>query len=465
MQKLILRFAVVSIFLSLISATKESEIVNTKPNIIYIMADDLGYGDLGCYGQKIIPTPNLDKMAAEGLRFTDFYAGNTVCAPSRYALMTGLHMGHAYIRGNGEFPIRADEKTLPKAMKENGYSTGMYGKWGLGQSHNTGSPEKQGWDEFFGYATQGHAHRYYTNNLWEIKSGKCVEYKMDSLQHSHPVITNAALDFVKNHQKNPFFMYWAITMPHAEMYAPQETLKKYLKPDGSSIFEENKPFVQKAKGGRSYRSQDKPNANTAAMIDHMDSDIGRLITLLKELGLEKNTYVFFTSDNGPHNEGGREMEFFDSNGKLRGFKRDLYEGGIRVPMIAWGAKIPKGKITNEAWANWDVFPTMAELAKAKSPENIDGISFANALFGKKTNKKHDYLYWEFFENGFDQAVRKGNWKAVKQKAKGNKIELYDLGKDISETSDLASKYPSIVADMEKIMSEARTESELFKVKK
>ena len=465
MKKLILRFAVVLVFLSLISAKKEGEIADTKPNIIYIMADDLGYGDLGCYGQKIIPTPNLDKMATEGLRFTDFYSGSTVCAPSRYALMTGLHMGHAYIRGNGEFPIRTDEKTLPKTMKENGYTTGMYGKWGLGQFNNSGSPEKQGWDEFLGYTNHQHAHRFYTNNIWTIKNNECVKYPMDSLQHSHPIITNAALDFVKNHQKSPFFMYWAITMPHAEMYAPQETLKKYLKPDGSSVFEENKPFVQKNLVARSYRSQDKANANTAAMIDHLDNDIGRLMALLKELGLDKNTYVFFTSDNGPHNEGGREMEFFDSNGKLKGFKRDLYEGGIRVPMIAWGAKVPKGKIINEPWANWDVFPTLADLTKAKTPQNIDGISFINALHGKKTKQKHEYFYWEFFENGFDQAVRKGNWKAVKQRAKGNKMELYDLGKDISETNDVASKYPTITAEMEKIMSEARTDSELFKIKK
>lgn len=465
MKKIILRCAVVLAFLSLISAKKESDIVNTKPNIIYIMADDLGYGDLGCYGQKIIPTPNLDKMAAEGLRFTNFYSGSTVCAPSRCALMTGKHMGHAYIRGNNNSPLRADEKTLPKVFQENGYATGMYGKWGLGQFNDTGSPEKQGWDEFLGYNVHQHAHRFYTNNLWTIKDKKCVEYPMDSMQHSHPVMTNAAIDFVKNHQKSPFFMYWAITMPHAEMYAPPETLKKYLKADGSSIFPENKPFVQKNLVARSYRSQDKPNANTAAMIEHLDSDIGRLMALLKELGLDKNTYVFFTSDNGPHNEGGREMEFFDSNGKLKGFKRDLYEGGIRVPMIAWGAKVPKGKITNEAWANWDVFPTLADLSKAKSPENIDGISFINTLFGQKTSKKHDYLYWEFFERGFDQAVRKGNWKAVKQSEKDNKIELYDLSKDISETTDLALKYPKIVTEMEKIMSEARVDSELFKVKK
>ncbi len=465
MKKLLSIFPIALAFLALSSAKKENNVSISKPNIIYIMADDLGYGDLGCYGQKIIPTPNLDKMAAEGLLFTDFYSGSTVCAPSRCALMTGKHMGHALIRGNGEFPIRADEKILPKVMNENGYSTGMYGKWGLGQFNNTGSPEKQGWDEFLGYTNHQHAHRFYTNNLWTIKDNKCVEYPMDSLQHSHPVISNAALDFVKNHQKNPFFMYWAITMPHAEMYAPSETLKKYLKADGSSIFPENKPFVQTNLKARSYRSQDKANANTAAMIEHLDSDIGRLMALLKELGLEKNTYVFFTSDNGPHNEGGREMEFFDSNGKLKGFKRDLYEGGIRVPMIAWGANVPVGKQTNEPLANWDVLPTLTDLIKAKAPENIDGISFANILEGKKIKQKHDYLYWEFFERGFDQAVRKGNWKAVKQSKKEDRIELYDLSKDLSETTDLAAKYPNIVAKMGKIMSEARTDSDLFKVKK
>ncbi len=465
MKKLLSIFPIALAFLTLSSAKKENNVSISKPNIIYIMADDLGYGDLGCYGQKIIPTPNLDKMAAEGLLFTDFYSGSTVCAPSRCALMTGKHMGHALIRGNGEFPVRADEKILPKVMNENGYSTGMYGKWGLGQFNNTGSPEKQGWDEFLGYTNHQHAHRFYTNNLWTIKDNKCVEYPMDSLQHSHPVISNAALDFVKNHQKNPFFMYWAITMPHAEMYAPSETLKKYLKADGSSIFPENKPFVQTNLKARSYRSQDKANANTAAMIEHLDSDIGRLMALLKELGLEKNTYVFFTSDNGPHNEGGREMEFFDSNGKLKGFKRDLYEGGIRVPMIAWGANVPVGKQTNEPLANWDVLPTLTDLIKAKAPENIDGISFANILEGKKIKQKHDYLYWEFFERGFDQAVRKGNWKAVKQSKKEDKIELYDLSKDLSETTDLAAKYPNIVAKMGKIMSEARIDSDLFKVKK
>ncbi len=462
MKKLIYFTFILSAVIILLSAKLDKSNTIDRPNIIYIMADDLGYGDIGCYGQKTMKTPNLDKMAAEGARFTDFYSGNTVCAPSRYALMTGLHMGHAYIRGNGEFPMRENEQVLPKMMKENGYTTAMFGKWGLGQSHNSGSPEKQGWDEFLGYATQGHAHRFYTNNLWTIKDGKCESYPMDSLQHSHPFITEKALAYVKEGHEKPFFMYWAITMPHAEMYAPPATLKKYLNPDGSSIFEEKKPFVQKNLQARSYRSQDKPNANMAAMIDHIDADIGRLMALLKELGLDKNTYVFFTSDNGPHNEGGREMEFFDSNGPLKGFKRDLYEGGIRVPMIAWGANTPKGRTTSEPLANWDIMPTFADLIKVNSPKNIDGISFANILSGKKIAKKHDYLYWEFHERGFDQAVRKGKWKLVKQK--GN-TELFDLSKDLSETTDLAAKYPKIVAEMEKIMQTSRVDSELFPLKK
>jgi arylsulfatase A-like enzyme len=464
MKKLISNLALVLVLFSLVSTKKQEKLNIDKPNIIYIMADDLGYGDLGCYGQKIIKTPNLDKMASEGLRFTNFYSGSTVCTPSRYALMSGQHMGHAYLRGNLEYPMRADEQTLPKAMQSNGYITGMYGKWGLGQPNTEGSPEKQGWNEFLGYTKNQHAHRYYTNNLWTIKDNACVKFPMDSLQHSHPVITDAAFDFIKSHKHKPFFMYWAMAIPHAEMYAPKETLKKYLKPDGSSIFEEKKPFKQNP-NALSYRSQDKANANTAAMIDHLDGDIGRLMVLLKELGLDKNTYVFFTSDNGPHNEGGRDMAFFDSNGELRGFKRDLYEGGIRVPMIAWGAKVPKGKETNQTWANWDVFPTLVELAKAETPKNIDGLSFSNTLHGKKAIRKHDYLYWEFFENGFDQAIRKGNWKAVRKSSNANKMELYDLSKDIAENNDLANKYPKIATEMAKIMSEARIESDLFKAKK
>lgn len=462
MKKLISFTFILSSLAILLSAKSDKSNSIDRPNIIYIMADDLGYGDIGCYGQKIIKTPNLDKMAAEGTRFTDFYSGNTVCAPSRYALMTGLHMGHAYIRGNGEFPVRENEQILPKMMQENGYTTAMFGKWGLGQSHNSGSPEKQGWDKFLGYNHHIHAHRFYTNNLWTLKDGKCVEFPMDSTQHTHPFIAQKALDFVRNNRDKPFFMYWSMTMPHAEVFAPQPTLQKFLKADGGSVFEENKPFLQRNPNARSYRSQDKGNANTAAMIEHLDGDIGRLMSLLKELGLDKNTYIFFTSDNGPHNEGGRDMEFFDSNGPLKGFKRDLYEGGIRVPMIAWGANLPKGKTNNEPLANWDVMPTFADLTKAKSPQNIDGVSFANILSGKKIAKKHDYLYWEFHERGFDQAVRKGKWKLVKQK--GN-TELFDLSKDLSETTDLAAKYPKIVAEMEKIMSEARVDSELFPLKK
>jgi arylsulfatase A-like enzyme len=451
--------------LSAFVGSEKTQIRPEKPNIIYIMADDLGYGDLGSYGQKVIPTPNLDKMAAEGIRFTDFYSGSTVCAPSRCALMTGMHMGHAYIRGNTNTPLRANEMTLPQMFKKNGYSTGMYGKWGLGQHNDSGSPEKQGWDAFLGYNFHQHAHRFYTNNLWTISNGKCVSYAMDSLQHSHPVMADAALEFVKNKHKKPFFMYWAITMPHAEMYAPKETLKKYLKADGTSVFPENKPFVQKNLVARSYRSQDKGNANTAAMVEHLDSDVGRLMALLQELGIEKNTYVFFTSDNGPHQEGGREVEFFDSNGKLKGFKRDLYEGGIRVPMIAWGAKVPAGKIVNQEFANWDIMPTFCDLIKVKSPSKIDGISFANTLQGKKNQKKHEYLYWEFFERGFDQAVRKGKWKGVIQGNKGGQIELYDLSVDISESTDLAAKNPKVVAEIEKIMVNARVDSDLYPVKR
>jgi arylsulfatase A-like enzyme len=438
----------------------------TPPNIIYIMADDLGYGDLGCYGQKRIPTPNLDRMAAQGTRFTDFYSGSTVCAPSRYALMSGRHMGHAYIRGNGEFPVRSDEQLLPKLMKKAGYTTAMFGKWGLGQSTNSGSPEKQGWDHFLGYTHHVHAHRFQTPHLWTIQQGQCVKMPIDTNQHTHQLLTESTFDFIKQSRQKPFFIYWAMTMPHAEMYAPKQTLKKYLNPDGSSIFAENNPFNGRQGGAEypSYRPQNQANANTAAMIEHLDGDIGRLMQLLKELGLDKNTYIFFTSDNGPHEEGGRIVEFFDSNGQLRGYKRDLYEGGIRVPMIAWGGGVAKGKTTAEPLANWDVMPTILELTNQPKLADIDGLSFANVLKNKPIAKKHDYLYWEFFERGFDQALRMGKWKAVRQKSKGGQTELYDLSKDLSETTDVAAQNPDVVTQADAFFRTVRVESELFKAK-
>lgn len=434
-----------------------------KPNIIYVMADDLGYGDLSCYGQKKFQTPHLDRMAKEGIRYTDFHSGSTVCAPSRCALMTGKHMGHAYIRGNGEIPLRDEDFTVAEYLKQNGYHTGMFGKWGLGQADNTGSPEKQGWDEFLGYTHHVHAHHFFTNNLWTVKDKKTVIQPIDSLRHTHLYVMDAALNFVKNNQAKPFFLYLAVTMPHAEVFAPTpESVSPFLTNDKKSMFPET-PFIQK---GGNYRSQAQPKANFAGMVTHLDRDMGRLMELLKSLGLAENTYVFFTSDNGPHQEGGADPVFFDSNGPLKGIKRDMYEGGIRVPLIAWGGNVKKGLTNNDVLANWDFFPTAAELVNGKKPQDVDGISFANTLRGKPLKKKHKSLYWEFYERGFDQAVRLNEeWKAVKLSAKGSKLELYNLKKDPGEENDVAAHYPDVVAKAEKAFADNRVVSDMWPLKK
>jgi len=434
-----------------------------KPNIIYVMADDLGYGDLSCYGQKKFQTPHLDRMAKEGIRYTDYHAGNTVCAPSRCALMTGKHMGHAYIRGNGEIPLRDEDFTVAEYLKQNGYHTGVFGKWGLGLADNTGSPEKQGWDEFLGYTNHVHAHHYFTNNLWTIKNGKTVIQPIDSLRHTHLYVMEAAIDFVKNNQKKPFFLYLAITMPHAEVFAPlPESVSPFLNANKTSMFPET-PFIQK---GGSYRSQAQPKANFAGMVTHLDRDMGRLMELLKSLNLDENTYVFFTSDNGPHQEGGADPVFFDSNGPLKGIKRDMYEGGIRVPLIAWGGKVKKGLTNHDVLANWDFFPTAEELVKGNKTAGLDGLSFANTLQGKPMKKKHESLYWEFYERGFDQAVRVGEeWKAIKLSSKGSKLELYNLKTDLGEENDVAAQYPDIVAKAEKAFADNRVVSDMWPLKK
>lgn len=452
--------ALCAMFLVMIQVCSAQRKQSGSPNIIYIMADDLGYADLGCYGQKTLRTPHLDQMAKEGARFTQFYAGSTVCAPSRCALMTGRHMGHAYVRGNKEMPLRPDDMTLAKLMKNKGYVTGMYGKWGLGLEDNTGSPEKQGWDEFLGYLHHRAAHRYNVENLWQVKAGKLSKYPMDTTTNTHPVMMQAAKDFIRQHQQKPFFLYLPITIPHAEMRAPTpESLTAFLKPDGGSVFDE-KPFVRAPNG--TYRSQPMPNAAFAAMMKQMDADVGSILVLLEELGIADNTYVFFTSDNGPHQEGGHVVEFFDSNGGLKGYKRDLYEGGIRVPMIAWApGRISAGTEIHEPLANWDVLPTLAALTGQKAPAGIDGLSFADVFKGRSLKKKHDYLYWEFFERGFDQALRAGDWKIVKRSRNNSKTELYNLKDDLSENHDLSAQFPDKVKALEKLMESARVDSQEF----
>ncbi len=411
---------------------------NPKPNIIYIMTDDLGYGDLGCYGQKTVQTSNIDRMAAEGKRFTDCYAGSTVCAPSRCCLMTGYHTGHARIRGNALVPLLPEDITVAEVLKNAGYKTGIVGKWGLGEPDTSGIPNRQGFDEWFGYLNQRRAHNYYIDYFWKNEN----KYELNGA-YSHDLFTEEALKFVRNNHQNPFFLYLAYTIPHANNERGDEGMEVPSDEPYS-----NQPWRQAYK-------------NHAAMITRMDRDVGKLFNLLKELGIDDNTIVFFTSDNGPHREGGADPFFFDSNGPLNGIKRDLYDGGIRVPMIVrWPGKVKAGSVSDQVWAFWDFLPTAAELAGAEIPNGIDGISMLPSILGKK-QKDHEYLYWEFHERGFTQAVRMGKWKAVRNthNKKPLEVELYNIEEDISEQRNVALQHPDVMVKIKDILATCRTENE------
>lgn len=419
-----------------------------SPNIIYIMADDLGYGDLGCYGQTRIKTPNVDRLAGEGVRFTSCYAGSTVCAPSRAVLMTGLHTGHARIRGNSKQALLPEDITVAKVLKGAGYATAALGKWGLGDEGTSGHPNRQGFDEWFGYLDQVHAHNYYPEYLWRNETRFTLQGNLNNQmgEYSHNYFTRAATNFVRINARRPFFLYLAYTIPHAN---------NEMKNEGMQIPSDN-PYTQE--------SWPQPEKNKAAMITKLDEDVGKLLDWLKAYHLETNTVVFFTSDNGPHREGGVNAAFHKSSGPLRGIKRDLYEGGIRVPMIVrWPGKIKQGTVSDQVWAFWDFLPTAAEIAGVKPPENIDGISMVPALLGHE-QKNHEYLYWEFHENGFKQAIRMGQWKAVRLAANGP-LELYDLDKDLGETTNVAAEHPDIIARIEVCFKNARTDSTEWPIKK
>ncbi len=433
-----------------------------KPNVIFLFADDLGYGDLGCYGQKEIKTPNLDRMAAEGMRFMQHYSGSTVCAPSRCVLMTGLHTGHCLIRGNGLVPLRPEDVTVAELLKGAGYATALCGKWGLGEEGSTGIPNKQGFDYFFGYLSQVHAHNYYPEFLWQneekYKLRNIVNHPQrrnkkslggvstNKLDYSHDLIAAEALKFIEENKNKPFYLYLSMTIPHAN----NEAGNKGMEVPDHGIYK-NKDWPEPQKGH-------------AAMITRMDGDMGRVFALLKKLGIDEDTLVIFTSDNGPHREGGNQSDFNDSNGPLRGIKRDLYEGGIRVPTIArWPGKIKAGAESDHISAFWDFLPTACEAAGVKAPDNIDGISYLPELLGKK-QARHEYLYWEFFERNTKQAVRMGKWKAIRA-VKTDKIELYNLDEDLGETNDIAEKYPDVVAKIRACLKAARTENEHWKLPK
>jgi arylsulfatase A-like enzyme len=421
------------------------------PNIVLLLADDLGYGHLGCYGQDKIRTPNLDRMAAEGVRFTQYYAGNPVCAPSRSCLMTGLHGGHTSVRINpGGTPLLDSDVTIAEVLKPAGYATGIFGKWGLGDIDTPGVPWKQGFDEFFGYLHQVHCHFYYPAFLWQNDRKVPLEGNAGGKrgEYSHDRIVREALDFIRRHKDRPFFAYVAFTIPHTELLVPEDSLSEYR-----GKFPEEKPYV-----GTHYASQPEPRAALAGMISRMDRDVGRLLALLGELGLDRNTLVLFTSDNGAQGGDGPDLEFFRANGPLRGAKGAVYEGGIRVPLIArWPGRIAPGRVDDFVWAHWDLLPTLAELAGVPAPAGIDGRSALDRLLGTGPGRPREFLYWEHPVRGeLLQAVRWGDWKGVRLR-RGGPLELYDLAKDVGETRDVAAEHPDVVARLEAYLRTARTE--------
>ena len=447
-----------AMFVMFVFLSAETKAAETKPNIIFVMVDDLGYGDLGSYGQKRIKTPVLDQMAKEGIRFTDFYAGSTVCAPSRCVLMTGYHTGHCFIRGNGKDNLRPSDVTVAEVLKASGYRTGLYGKWGLGHEGSTGLPTRQGFDHFFGYLDQHHAHNYYPQFLVSGekrfpltnvvpspgKYGQGVATKKN--QYSHNLIMEEALKFVDRSKEGPFFLYLALTIPHANNEAGKRGMEV---PD----------FGQYAK-----LDWADPQKGHAAMISLMDRDMGRLFDRLKQHGIDNNTVVFFTSDNGPHREGGYNPDPNDSNGPLRGIKRDLTEGGIRVPLIVrWPGQVPAGATSDHAGAFWDVMPTLANLAGAEDhvPDDIDGINFVAALRSKGQQLHHDFLFWAFYERGGARALRQEDWKIVQQPYHTNP-RLYNLKDDLGETTDVAEKHPDLVKRLVALMDESYTPVQRWK---
>jgi len=416
------------------AAAREGASPPAKPNIVYILADDLGYGHLGCYGQKDIQTPHLDRMAAEGMRFTDHYAGSALCAPSRCVLMTGLHTGHCFVRNNkplpveGNVPIPADSQTVAKVLKTAGYATACIGKWGLGYPGSEGDPTRQGFDHFFGYNCQRQAHTYYPPHLWRNREKVTLKGNAAGrkAEYSHDLLTAEALAFIRSSHKRPFFLYLPYTIPHAAFQVPDQGIYA------------DKPWTQAQK-------------NIAAMISRMDRDVGTLLALLKELGVEKNTLVIFASDNG--SAGGDLHEKFKGSGPLRARKGSLQEGGIRVPMIArWPGRIAPGTVSRHISCFQDMMPTFAELAGAALEKPTDGISMAPTLLGRGEQKQHPYLYWEL-KNA--RAVRIGRFKAVRAKAG---LQLFDLGNDLAESTDVAAKQPDVVKRIHAILEQAHTDS-------
>ena len=441
----------------------------SKPNLVFILADDLGYGDLGCFGQQIIQTPRLDRMAREGMRFTEFYAGSTVCAPSRSVLMTGQHTGHTVVRGNARGPaqaLRDQDVTVAEVFKEAGYRTALIGKWGLGddaEGLRMGLPNRQGFDHFFGYLNQGAAHNYYPEFLWKNSSKYPLRnkvkrarpdvpnkgYATERVDYSHDLFAAEALRWVRENKDGPFFLYLALTIPHANNEGSRMT------GDGAEVPDYG-PYANK-----DWPNQDK---GQAAMITRMDGDVGRLLDLLRSLGIAENTLVIFSSDNGHHNEARHDPERFNPNGPLRGMKRKLYEGGIRVPTIAWWpGTVKPGSDTDHIAYFGDLMATACALSGQPVPRPNDSISFLPTLLGRPEEQMQlGYLYWEFYEGAGARAVRQGRWKAV-QPQWWAPIELYDMARDLGEENDLSARHPDLVKGMADLMEHAHTPSDRWQV--
>ncbi|MBX2876185.1 MAG: arylsulfatase [Saprospiraceae bacterium] len=437
------------------------------PNIIYILVDDLGYGDLSCYGQQILKTPNIDQLAAEGMMFTQHYAGSTVCGPSRASLLTGKHTGHASVRGNqppGQL-LSPEEVTIPEALKSAGYTTGIVGKWGVGHPPPPDDPARNGFDHAYGYINMWHAHNFYPEFLYLDGKKKDLEGNVTDMSLNYPAgmpegtgvakekaiytldeFETDALSFIESNRDTTFFLYLALNAPHANNEAG------YYLGDGMEV---------PSYGQYAERDWPNPEKGFAAMIDIIDGMVGKVMAKLNAMDIDENTLVIFTSDNGPHQEGGHNADFFDSNGPLRGKKRDLYEGGIRMPMLVhWPGKITAGSSTDHVSAFWDILPTFCEIAKVAIPDGIDGKSFLPTLLGQEGQDRHEYLYWEFYEAGGKQAVRKGDWKLVKLHLKDPdrvvETELYQLTTDRSEIKNVAGKHLDKVEELEALLQAAHT---------
>lgn len=443
--------------------------VPLRPNVIFILADDLGFGDLSCYGQKKFTTPNIDQLAADGIRFTQNYSGSTVCAPARCSLLTGLHTGHAPIRANqiqgdeGDQPMPPDTFTLGHLFQNAAYTTGIFGKWGLGAPGSSSEPLDMGFDRFYGYNCQRQAHHYYPYFLWNNRQREILwnNTGLERGDYAPDLIQNQLLQFIEENRDRPFFCYYALIQPHAEMLAPEKQMDKYRgKFLPESVYEGCNSGPKFRRGD--YASQPEAHAALPAMINVIDDYIAELRQKLSELGIAENTLIIFSSDNGPCEEGGNDPEYFQSSGPFRGIKRDLYEGGIRTPMIVcWPGTIQGHRESDHLCAFWDIMPTLAELTGQPTPENTDGISILPTLLNRNRQQNHETLYWEFHKKGGRIAIRRGNWKGVRYGVAANPdspLELYNLTADPGEKRNVADQHPEIVTELDRLIKQSRTES-------